>query len=178
MKNIKTVKNTKNSQNTQPEKNIQKINVNEKWCIGCRLCEYHCAFSEINASLGKTDITALKGVKINPRIRVIEDTDSENPGSFPVLCRQCENPLCVMSCLTGAISVRDGVTVIDSECCVGCCTCILTCPFGAVMPLTVTPAEENSVQKCDLCINTDAGSPFCVSGCPNGALTLIQREVQ
>ena len=37
---------------------MKRIYVNEKWCLGCHLCEYYCAF----ANSGKSDmVKALKG---------------------------------------------------------------------------------------------------------------------
>ena len=29
----------------QESKNMKHIYVNEKWCLGCHLCEYYCAFA-------------------------------------------------------------------------------------------------------------------------------------
>lgn len=67
---------------------MKRIYVNEKWCLGCHLCEYYCAF----ANSGEKDmVKALKGVRINPRIQV-EEKDGI---SFAVSCRHCEEPLCV-----------------------------------------------------------------------------------
>ena len=38
------------------------------------------------------------------------------------------------SCITGALSIKDGVVRIDRNKCVGCFTCVLVCPYGAVVP--------------------------------------------
>ncbi len=81
--------------------------MDEKWCLGCHLCEYNCAF----ANSGKKDmVSALKGVKPNPRIRVEEGGDM----CFAVSCRHCSEPLCVKSCISGAMSVHEGVIKVDS----------------------------------------------------------------
>ena len=46
---------------------MKRVYVNEKWCLGCHLCEYNCAF----ANSGMTDMaTALKGKPIYPRIHI------------------------------------------------------------------------------------------------------------
>ena len=59
---------------------MKRVYVNEKWCLGCHLCEYNCAY----ANSGIDDmVKALKGKTINPRIR-IEEGDSIN---FAVQCR-------------------------------------------------------------------------------------------
>ncbi len=142
---------------------MKRIYVDEKWCLGCHLCEYHCAF----ANSGKDDMAkALKNVKINPRIQ-IEEKDGI---SFAVSCRHCEEPLCVKGCITGALSVVDGVIQIDKEKCVGCYTCVLTCPYGAIMP-----SDDGVVQKCELCLNNSHGKPACVEGCPNRAIIYEEK---
>ncbi len=142
---------------------MKRVYVNEQWCLGCHLCEYYCAF----ANSGKDDmVKALKNVDIHPRIQVEDSGDVH----FAVSCRHCEEPLCVKGCITGALTQKDGVIQIDKEKCVGCYTCILSCPYGAVVP-----SEEGVVQKCELCLTNSAGSPACVAGCPNRAVVYEER---
>jgi len=143
---------------------MKRIYVNEKWCLGCHLCEYYCAF----ANSGLNDMAkALKNVKINPRIRIEEN----NGISFAVACRHCDVPLCVKSCITGALTKKDGVITINEEKCVRCYTCILVCPYGAIMP----SAEGAAMQKCELCTQNIFGEPACVQGCPNRAIVFEER---
>lgn len=142
---------------------MKRVYVNEKWCLGCHLCEYYCAF----ANSGKDDmVKALKDVGINPRIQIEE----KNNICFAVSCRHCEEPLCAKACISGAITVDDGVIMIDKEKCVGCYTCILSCPYGAIMP-----SDEGVVQKCELCVNNSGGEPACVKGCINNAIVFEER---
>lgn len=141
---------------------MKRVYVNEEWCLGCHLCEYNCAF----ANSGKDDMAKLKGIKINPRIQVEEHEDV----CFAVNCRHCEEPLCVKSCISGALSVHDGVIEIDQNKCVGCYTCIMACPYGAVVP-----SDEGVIQKCELCIKNSCGEPACVKGCPNHAIVFEER---
>jgi len=144
---------------------MKRIYVNEKWCLGCHLCEYYCAF----ANSGQTDMAkALQGVRIHPRIQIEE----ESGVSFAVSCRHCREPLCVKGCITGALTVRDGVITVDQNRCVGCYTCILSCPYGAVMP----SESGTAVQKCELCLQNAGGKPACVRGCPNQAIVYEERE--
>jgi len=142
---------------------MKRVYVNEKWCLGCHLCEYYCAFASTNE---KDMARALKDIKINPKIK-IEQKDNV---SFAVACRHCPEPLCVKGCITGALSVSNGVITINKEKCVNCYTCILSCPFGAV-----SPSDEGVVQKCELCVKTKSGEPACVKGCPNGAIVFEER---
>lgn len=143
---------------------MKRVYVNEKWCLGCHLCEYYCAF----AATGQKDMAkALKNLAIRPRIRVEEDS---NGISFAVSCRHCEEPLCVKGCITGALSVTGGLITVDQAKCVGCYTCVLSCPFGAI-----APSEEGPMQKCELCVKTTEGTPRCVRGCPNAAIVFEER---
>lgn len=142
---------------------MKRIFVNEQWCLGCHLCEYYCAFS----NSGETDmVKALKDSEIRPRIR-IEEGDAI---SFAVSCRHCPEPLCVKSCITGAFSCKDGFVSIDQSKCVGCYTCVLVCPYGAIVP-----SPEGVVEKCELCVNALGGATPCVQHCPNQAIVYEER---
>lgn len=103
----------------------------------------------------------LKGKSIYPRIRV----ESAENVTYAVSCRHCPDPICVKSCISGALHIENGAIFIDREKCVGCLTCVLVCPFGAVIP-----GENGAVQKCELCLKNSCGEPACVSGCPNRAI--------
>lgn len=143
---------------------MKKVYVKEEWCLGCHLCEYNCAF----ANSGCSDmVKALKGKDIYPRIRV-EDDDKI---TYAVSCRHCPDPLCVKSCISGALQKgEDGAVTIDKTKCVGCYTCILVCPYGAI-----SQSETGAVQKCELCLANSCGSPACVAGCPNRAIVYEER---
>lgn len=142
---------------------MKKVYADERWCLGCHLCEYNCAF----ANSGMKDmVKALKDKTIYPRIRV-EETGKI---TYAVSCRHCDEPLCVKSCISGALTRKDGVMRIDHNKCVGCLTCILVCPYGAV-----AQGEAGVVQKCELCLENSCGSPACVQGCPNKALVYEER---
>lgn len=144
---------------------MKRIYVNEEWCLGCHLCEYNCAFA--NSGL-KDMATALKGKRISPNIRIEETKDKI---TFAVSCRHCDDPLCVKGCISGALRKEDGVVKIDQDKCVGCYTCVLLCPYGAVKP------DENGkvAQKCQLCTDNGVGIPACVTGCPNKAIVYEER---
>ncbi len=137
--------------------------MNEKWCIGCHLCEYNCAFA--NSGI-KDMVKALKGKNIYPRVHV----EGDDKITYAVSCRHCTDPICVRSCISGALYIKDGTVCIDHDKCVGCLTCILVCPYGAV-----SQDENGAVQKCELCLKNSAGAPACALGCPNGAIVYEER---
>ena len=142
---------------------MKRIYVEEKWCLACHLCEYNCAW----ANSGLNDmVKALKGVVIHPRIRIEE----KGSVSFAVSCRHCDDPLCQKGCISGALRYANGHVTIDQDKCVGCYTCVMLCPYGAIMP-----SEHGAVQKCDLCMSNQAGEPACVRGCPNRAIVFEER---
>ena len=144
---------------------MKRVYVNEKWCLGCHLCEYNCAF----ANSGKTDmVTALAGKPIFPRIHV--EGEGSEVITYAVSCRHCTNPLCVRSCIAGALYKEDGVVKIHRASCVSCYTCVLVCPYGAL-----TPGEDGAMQKCELCLTNSCGAPACVTGCPNRAIVYEER---
>ena len=145
---------------------MKRVYVNEKWCLGCHLCEYYCAFAGTHE---KNMARALKDIKIRPKIK-IEEKDGV---SFAVSCRHCKEPLCVKSCITGALAIVDGVISINQEKCVSCYTCIMICSYGAISP---SGDESGAVIKCELCVKTAGATPACVNGCPNGAIVFEERE--
>ena len=142
---------------------MKRIYVNEEWCLGCHLCEYYCAF----ANSGKSGMaSALKGKRIFPRIHV----EGNDRITYAVSCRHCEDPLCVKACISGALTKEDGVIRIDRSRCVGCFTCVLACPYGAL-----APGENGAMQKCELCLANTCGEPACAKNCPNRAIVYEER---
>lgn len=142
---------------------MKRIYVNEKWCLGCHLCEYYCAYANSNES---DMVKALKNIKIRPKIKIEE----LNGVTFAVSCRHCNEPYCVKSCISGALSIDNGIINIDKEKCIGCFTCVLACPYGAI-----EPDEDGVVDKCELCMKNSFGTPQCVKGCPNNAIVYEER---
>jgi len=142
---------------------MKRVYVNEEWCLGCHLCEYNCAY----ANSGLDDmVKALKGKPIFPRVHVEDDGKIH----YAVSCRHCTDPMCVKSCIAGAITKVDGTVKIDRNKCVGCLTCVLVCPYGAV-----AAGPSGAAQKCELCLENSCGAPACVSGCPNNAIVYEER---
>ena len=110
---------------------------------------------------------ALRGKVIHPRIHIEEQGEIH----YAVSCRHCRDPLCVKSCISGALSIQDGTVKIDHDKCVGCLTCVLVCPYGAV-----APGPDGAATKCELCLENACGAPACAAGCPNNAIVYEERE--
>lgn len=148
---------------------MKRVYVNEEWCLGCHLCEYNGAF----ANFGEVDMVRAFSRDVPPqsRIRVEDGTQNGEAIHFAVSCRHCEVPYCEKGCITGALSVEDGVVKIDRDRCVGCRTCIAMCPYGCLVV-----GHDHTMLKCELCLENVAGSPACVAGCPNRAIVYEARD--
>ncbi len=146
---------------------MSMVYVKEEVCIGCGLCEVHC---RVEHSQSKDPIKAFRRERPRPLSRVHVERNIEI--SFPIQCRQCAEPWCVYSCLTGAMHKEMGSdeVAIDAQKCIGCWTCIVACPYGALG----RDVDSRTVIKCDLCPGREI--PACVIGCPNEALVLSSDE--
>ena len=82
----------------------------------------------------------------------------------PGACMHCEDPSCVRACPTGATwKGKDGAVEIDRSRCIGCGSCIDSCPYHARFRHPVTGTAD----KCDYCRRSTPGqTPACVAVCP------------
>lgn len=120
-------------------------------CTGCRICEIICSLHhEGECNPAKSRIHIIKW--------------DEAGIDVPMLCQQCEIPLCEDACPVKAIykDVETGALLIKDDVCNGCKICISFCPFGGISLDT----NERKIVKCDLC----GGDPKCVDFCPTEAL--------
>lgn len=159
---------------------------NSNKCIGCKACEVACfAVHNENNNVGATVGTVT--IPVISRLYVIK---GENY-SMPIQCRHCEDAPCANVCPVGAIKQENNAILIDEKACIGCKTCLIACPFGAVDLLPEYDNGEEVVQtnlkeegedglenkvkiiayKCDLC--KENGNPACINACPQKALTLV-----
>ena len=146
---------------------MRRVYVKEDVCIGCRLCEVYC---RVEHSKSKDLIKAYKRETPHPLARVHVERNVEV--SFPIQCRHCVERWCVYSCLTGAMHKEptSDKVIVDMEKCIGCWTCIVACPYGALS----RDLNSKTVIKCDLCPGREI--PACVTNCPNEALVLGADE--
>lgn len=140
---------------------MKRIYVKEEACVGCGLCKVYC---QTEHSKSKDVIKAHK--KENPRPVPRIRLEKNGEVCFSLQCRQCDEPWCVYSCLTGAMrkDLTSGIVTVDTQKCMGCWTCIVACPNGAL----TRDISGKVVAKCDLCPGHEV--PVCVANCPNEAL--------
>lgn len=151
---------------------MKQIYVNEEYCIGCRLCEIHCAVQHSRSKAAKSTTRIIKAFKEEvPRALSRVLVEEEGPLSFAMQCRHCVDAPCIEACIVGAMQ-RDeetGAVLCDEDRCVGCWMCVMVCPFGAIQRNLV---GNKAASKCDLCYGEEM--PACVAHCPNEALTFVE----
>ena len=142
-------------------------------CLGCRSCEIACA---VEHSVSGELVSAVSEEPLpGYRVRVLnldERGAHVRLRSVALQCRQCAEPPCAEACITGGI-IKDemtGVVRFDSERCVGCWSCTMVCPFGAIIRVS----DSGSAVKCDRCEDRDI--PACVAACPTKSLVFCERE--
>jgi len=128
-------------------------------CIGCNTCSVACK-NENAVPLGVWRAWVKEVEKgTYPTVR---------KHFLPIVCNNCENPICVTVCPVKATYKRDdGIVYIDPHRCIGCRYCMAACPYGVryINPL------YHIAEKCDWCLHrVEAGlKPACVEACPSGA---------
>ena len=141
-------------------------------CAGCLGCMLAC-------SLVHDGATSLSLARIQVHRAVLK--------KYPLdirqnVCRQCPTPLCVDNCPTGAchVSAENGnVRMIDEAKCVGCQTCVNSCP--QLPHRIIWNSAKRKATKCDLCVNTPYynkkggpdGAQACVEACPANSLRVV-----
>lgn len=135
------------------------IDVNR--CVGCQTCTAACKHAHDTPP----------GVQWRRVLDVEFGTFPDVERLFlPVGCQHCDEPPCVPVCPTGATYQRaDGIVAIDYDCCIGCASCAVACPYevrtlvherelyfgvrDTVQERAVTHPERLGVaQKCTFCV--------------------------
>lgn len=93
-------------------------------CVGCSACDIACK-SENNQPHDfhwSNHLIETAGTFPHVRYRYV-----------PTLCNHCANAPCVKICPTGAMYKDDrGLTLHEPDACIGCRSCQLSCPYGAI----------------------------------------------
>ncbi len=168
-------------------------------CFGCQTCaaackvannlpknvSYNVVFTKADDDFSKPGIAVAKGAVANDLAGGTFPNCTLN--YFPKACQHCATPSCVAICPTGA-SAKDesGIVTIDYEVCIGCGSCISSCPYDvrklldsdpeyyldmAVGEVDAPPHKVATVEKCTFCKNLiDRDEvPACMQLCPGRA---------
>lgn len=148
-------------------------------CIGCKTCEIACVLSHNGG-----EVDGIEPGSFHPRLKVV----MEGNVTGAVACRHCEDAPCAAVCPNGAIYWAEDSIQVDQDKCIGCKTCVLACPYGAMAVHTVKVPRlykeeqagllyKSQAYKCDLCITRSNGNgPACVEVCPTKALYVVEPK--
>lgn len=134
---------------------------NQARCIGCRTCQVACK--------DKNDLEI--GV-IYRKVDLFEVGEYPTAVSYPFshTCNHCESPACVANCPTGAMRIddEDGTVQHDDDVCIGCETCVKSCPYEVPQ----YRPELKITGKCDGCLGlrNNGEANACVASCPMRAI--------
>jgi molybdopterin-containing oxidoreductase family iron-sulfur binding subunit len=93
-------------------------------CVGCGACIIACN-NENNLQEG-----VVWSSKIN---RTVGTFPNVRYDYVPTLCNHCANAPCVGACPTEAMhKAEGGITMIDTDKCIGCRYCMAICPYGVI----------------------------------------------
>jgi len=125
-------------------------------CIGCHTCSVACkAENSVPMGVWRSWVKQIEKGRY-PHAR---------KSFLPLLCNNCENPICVTVCPVNASYRRkDGLILVDPHRCIGCRYCMAVCPYDARY---VNP-RVNIVEKCYWCehLVSQGLKPACVAACP------------
>ena len=130
-----------------------------------------------------------KGAKMKAHYEGFHDclAASRVGGSGPLSCKfGCLGyGSCTKVCKYGAISVKNGVAVVDEDLCVGCMACAQVCPRKII---TAVEPSQNVIIACNslakgavtnrACTIGCIGCGKCMKNCPSGAITITNNLAQ
>jgi Fe-S-cluster-containing dehydrogenase component len=132
-------------------------------CIGCDACSVACKVE--NSTPGNIWWAPVLQKEIGkyPNAKML---------FLPTLCMHCEDPPCMKSCPSKAISKRsDGIVIINEDKCCGTAACVSACPYNAITiwqkesgqelvkptnpfeDLTFAKHKIGAAQKCTFCVH-------------------------
>lgn len=163
-------------------------------CVGCVACAVKCKKKIIVDELHdltkvKEEIAFVKcvgGAKANKKLQALGIEDCSKVADIHLsamgLCEYGCTGMgnCTAVCRYDAISIDNGVAVVDSDKCVGCGDCKRACPRDMIViapyrgvkrvPCNSRDPQEERLRVCEAgCI----GCGDCADNCPNGAIEMV-----
>lgn len=90
---------------------------------------------------------------------------------------------CVAVCKFGALSIKNGVAVVDRSLCTGCGACAKVCPNHLIEVFDASRAIEvicsshfNARETIKMCENGCIGCKNCVRACPSDAIHVVNNH--
>ena len=137
-------------------------------CCACGACAIAC--------MDQNDIDTVAEMPLR-KVFTTENSEKGRINYFSIACMHCTDAPCVMACPTGCIQKDEetGLTVYDNTNCIGCHSCSLACPYGAL-----SFDEVGKMQKCDGCIVRlqNGLEPACIRTCTVNALSIVDEQDQ
>ena len=137
----------------------------EKKCSACGACAVAC--------MDQNDVDVAAGQEHYRKVYQYESGD--DMVCISIACLHCPDAPCVTACPVGCLykDPETGLTLYNTQYCIGCHSCAMACPFGAP-----TFGPDGKMRKCDGCIDRlRAGlDPACVRSCTFGALQLVKAD--
>lgn len=161
--------------------------VDTKRCFGCHTCEVACKVANnMPKGIAYLEVQCEGGASYDTSAGEFPN----NTLSFlPMQCQHCAEPACLEVCPTGATRKDEetGIVYVETEECIGCQSCISSCPYEGVR--TLVPDEVSyylelatgepdapahmaaTVEKCTFCRNlvSRGEDPACMQMCPGRA---------
>ncbi len=171
---------------------LRSIVVDPKRCLTCGSCELACSLAHSGAddlagALGTSPLRRLHlqksgaayvPLKSGPPSQTLPPsggrTDPARAGTawIPLSCHHCVDAPCVYACIAGVRQRDDEAGICtDEQACVGCGSCYMVCPVGAIN----RDVASGRYASCDRCGD---GEPRCVAACPTRALRLVEGEAE
>ena len=118
----------------------------------------------------------------------VEINGEDKTLTFPRRCMHCQNPPCADLCPWGAArKLKNGITLIHPDICLGGSKCKNVCPWhipqrqtgvGLYLKLLPSFAGNGVMFKCDRCYNRieDGDLPACIEVCPEDVQEIGPRK--
>lgn len=147
---------------------MKRIMINKDLCSGCLNCYISCIAEHNEKGKSIFDVD-LENIENESKNYITLDGEGK---PTPIFCRHCDNPECVITCMSGAMTKDSGTGIVsyNKDKCASCFMCIMSCPYGV---LKADSKNKKIVVKCDMCSGRDI--PRCVENCPTGAIYLAEE---